>query len=238
MATRSGAEARRDERVREPGSRGTLDVEPDGQPARLGQPADELLGHVRRQRARRVVDDDPRRAELGQVARLLDERLDAAVAPRAVDEARVERATGSDDRLTGLAQVRDVVQRVVQAEDVDAVRGRRRDEAPHDIGADGLRADEEPAAQRDPERRRRARVERADALPRALDATPHRRVEAAAARDLEAREPARSRIDAIRSTSPVGTLPASGSCESSRIVVSTSCGIQPGTLASEVALQG
>ena len=37
-------------------------------------------------------------------------------------------------------------------------------------------------------------------------------------------KPAPSRISAIRSTSPVGTRPASGSCESRRIVVSTSCG--------------
>src|SRR5262245_55983923 len=36
--------------------------------------------------------------------------------------------------------------------------------------------------------------------------------------------PAPSRISATRSTSAVGSLPASGSCESSRIVVSTSLG--------------
>jgi hypothetical protein len=41
-------------------------------------------------------------------------------------------------------------------------------------------------------------------------------------------KPAPSRISAMRSTSPVGTLPASGSCESSRIVVSTSFGISSG----------
>ncbi len=56
-------------------------------------------------------------------------------------------------------------------------------------GDDRLRADEEPSAQREPERRRRARVDRADPLPRALDASAHRRVEDAAARDLEAGEP-------------------------------------------------
>ena len=58
-----------------------------------------------------------------------------------------------------------------------------------DVGRDRARADEEAPAQRDPERRRRARVDRADPLPRALDAAPHRRVEDAAARDLEAGEP-------------------------------------------------
>ena len=58
---------------------------------------------------------------------------------------------------------------------------------------DRPRADEEPAAQRDAERRRRTRVDRADPLPRALDAPPHRRVEDAAARDLEAGEARRRR---------------------------------------------
>ena len=52
----------------------------------------------------------------------------------------------------------------------------------------GPRADEEAAAQRQSERCRRPGLERANALPRALDASPHRRVEHAAARDLEAGE--------------------------------------------------
>ena len=55
--------------------------------------------------------------------------------------------------------------------------------------ADRTRADEEASAQRDPERRRDAGLDRADPLPRTLDATPHRGVEDAAAGDLEAREP-------------------------------------------------
>src|SRR6185503_7076357 len=67
--------------------------------------------------------------------------------------------------------------------------GGARYEATHDDRVDALRADEEPAAQREPERRRRARVDRTDPLPGALDAPPHRRVEDAAARDLEAGEP-------------------------------------------------
>ncbi len=96
---------------------------------------------------------------------------------------------------------------------------------------DGPRADEEPAAERDAERRRRARVERADPLPRALDAAPDGRVEDAAARDLEARE-----AGAVEDLGDAEHLagrdrPASGSCESSRIVVSTSCGTGCSTLA-------
>jgi hypothetical protein len=63
------------------------------------------------------------------------------------------------------------------------------DEAPHDVAADRPRTDEEAAAERDPEWCLDPRLDRADALPRALDAPAHGRVEDAAARHLEAREP-------------------------------------------------
>ena len=101
----------------------------------------------------------------------------------------MELAARADDRLARLAQVRDVVQRVVEPEDVDPVLRRAGDEAADDVGRDRLGADEEAPAQRDPERCRRARVDRADPLPGALDAAPHGGVEHAAARHLEAREP-------------------------------------------------
>ena len=65
----------------------------------------------------------------------------------------------------------------------------RRDEAAGEVGVDRPRADEEAAAQREAERRLDARLERADPLPRALDAALDRRVEVASARDLEVREP-------------------------------------------------
>ena len=97
-------------------------------------------------------------------------------------------ATGADDRLAGLAEVRDVVQRVVQPEDLDPVLRRARDEPAHDVGRDRLRADEEPPSERDPERRRRACVDRADPLPGTLDPASDRGVEDPAARDLEAAE--------------------------------------------------
>ena len=128
------------------------------------------------------------RAELGQPLRALDQRVDLARRPGAVDEARLEVALGRDDRLGRLAEVRHVVQRVVQAEDVDAVLGGGRDEPAREVGVDRARADEEAAAEREPERRLRARLQRADPLPRALEAALDRRVEAAAARDLEVRE--------------------------------------------------
>ena len=73
----------------------------------------------------------------------------------------------------------------MEPEDVDPVLGRRGHEAAHEVAVDRPRADEEAAAQREPERRLRARLERADPLPRALDAAPHGAVEDAAARDLE-----------------------------------------------------
>ena len=134
------------------------------------------------------MEEDAHGAELGQHPRALDQRLDLAGAAGAVDEAGLEVALRGDDRLGRLAEVRDVVQRVVEPEDVDAVLGGGGDEAAREVGVDGPRADEEAAAQREPERRLDARLERADPLPRALDAALDRRVEAAAARDLEVRE--------------------------------------------------
>ena len=200
-----------------------LAVDADGQPARLADALDQLGCAVRAERAGRVVDDDARSAELGQLARLLDERVDLARDARAVDEPRLELALRLGDRLGGLAQVRDVVERVVQPEDVDPVLRRRGDEPPRELAADRPRADEEAAAQRQPERRLDARLDRADALPRALDAAPDGAVEDAAARDLEVARSRRGRGSRRgSSSSAVGTRPASGSCPSSRIVVSAS----------------
>ena len=172
----------------EPGAGRALAVQPDRKAARLGDPGDQALDQVWRERARRVVDDHPRGPEVGQLPRLLDERLGLAAAARAVDEPRVERLPGARDRLARLAEVRDVVQRIVEPEDVDAVLGGTRDKAANDVAAHRSRADEEATAEGDSERRRRPRLERADALPRRLDATANSSVEDAAPRDLEARE--------------------------------------------------
>ena len=166
---RAPPRARRRARCRpRPGSRGR----PAGRSPRASAPTSSLRA-LRLQRAGRVVEEHARGAELGQLARLLDERLRLARVAGAVDEAGVELAAGGGDRLAGLAQVRDVVQRVVQAEDVDPALGRGGDEAAHEVAADRPRADEEAAAQRHRERRLRARLERADPLPRALDAAAH-----------------------------------------------------------------
>ena len=183
-----GADARRDDGVEEPRAGRALDEQPDGEARRLPDALDELLGEVRQQRVGRVVDDHAGRAERGNLLRPLDERVDLAGAAGAVDEADVELLARRDDRLAGLDQVRDVVERVVEPEDVDPVVGRAGDEPAHDVGGDRARADEEATAQGEAERCRRARVDRADPLPGALDGAAHGRVEDAAARDLEVRE--------------------------------------------------
>ena len=126
--------------------------------------------------------------ELRQLPCLVDERVGLVRSTGAVDEPGVERAAGARDRRTCLAQVGDVVQRVVEPEDLDAVLGGTGDETPDDVPADRPRPDEEAAAQRDSERCRDTGLDRPDPLPRALDPPAHGRVEDATARDLEARE--------------------------------------------------
>ena len=144
---------------------------------------------------------------------------------RAVDEAGVELALGGGDRLARLAQIRDVVQRVVQAKDVDAALGRGSDEAADEVAADRPGADEEAAAQRERERRLRPRPERADPLPRALDPAldaPTRSSRRPIPRGR--RSPPRRGSRRGRAARTSARRPASGSCPSSRIVVSTSAG--------------
>ena len=61
-----GADPRRDERVGERRARRGLDVEADGQPARLAEALDELLRDVREQRPGRIVEEHARSAELAE----------------------------------------------------------------------------------------------------------------------------------------------------------------------------
>ena len=140
---------------------------------------------MRLEPATRVVHERPGRTDVRQLLRLLDELVHRGRVAGAVDEAGVELLARIDDRLAGLPQVRDVVERVVEPEDVDPVLGRRGDEPAHEVGADRAGADEETAAERDPERRRRPRLQRADPLPGALDAAADGRVEDAAAGHLQ-----------------------------------------------------
>ena len=168
---------------------GALAVQSDRQPARLAHSLDELAHAVRVERARRVVDQDPRGAELGQTAGLRDERVGLARGAGAVDEPRVELALGGGDRLAGLAEIGDVVQGVVEAEDVDPALCRGLDEPADEVRPDRPGADQEAAAEGERKRGLRPGAQRADPLPWALDAALDRRVEATAARDLEVGEP-------------------------------------------------
>ena len=92
---------------------------------------------MREQRVRLVVHDHPGGAELGQLLRPLDERVDLPLPTDAEEEPRVELLSGRDDRLTRLAKVGDVVERVVEAKHVDPVLGRAGDEAAQDVGETG-----------------------------------------------------------------------------------------------------
>ena len=183
-----GSRLDRSQRRRDPQTGRALHVETHREPAHLADPRNELLGLVREQRTRGIVDDDTSRAELRELPRLVDERVGLVGATRAVDEARMERASGGGDRRARLAQVGDVVQRVVEPEHLDAVLRGAGDEAADDVPADRARSDQEAPAQRDSERCRDAGLDRPDPLPRALDPPAHGRVEDAAPRDLEARE--------------------------------------------------
>ena len=172
----------------QPASGRPLAIEADGQAASFGERRDELVRPVRLERSGWIVEEHARGSELGQPLRLLDERPRLAALARAVDQARVELTLRRDDRLARLTQVRDVVERILEPEDVDAALGRAGDESPREVAADGARADEEAAAERHPERCLRAGFQSADPLPGALDAAPDRRVEDTTSGNLEIRE--------------------------------------------------
>ena len=216
-----GAGARGLERVGEAAAARSLAVEADGQARGLLDPSDELGGLVWLEPAARIVHERTGCLDVGQLLRLLDELVHRARVAGAVHEPGVELLARVDDRLTGVAEVRDVVERVVQAEDVDAVLGGRGDEPAHEVRSHRARADEEAAAQRQPERRASSGPSEPGFAPTgsrrprltAVSKTPPPEISRQA-------KPALSSTSAIPSSSPVGTLPASGSCESRRIVVS------------------
>jgi hypothetical protein len=82
------------------------------------------------------MQEDPGCSEVGQLLRLFDERLRLSASTGAVDEARVELAVGRDDRFAGLAQVRDVVEGILEPEDVDSALGCARHETTREVAAD------------------------------------------------------------------------------------------------------
>ena len=189
QAMRSAPGPRRLDRRRERGPARALAVEADREAARIGYALDELPCLARVQRAGRVVDEDARRLQLAERCGALEQDVGRVGRARAVDEADRELLAARVDGVRRLAEVPEVVQRIVQAEDVDAVVGRALDEPPDEVARHGPGADEKPSAERDPEGRGAARAKGPDPLPGTLDAPAHRRVEAAAAGHLERGEP-------------------------------------------------
>ena len=167
----------------------SLAVETDRQTARLADPPDENARATRIEGAGRVVHQCPRSAELVQVMSALEE--DVAFVPRAgaVHEPDCKLFPGAANGLGSVHEVFEVVQRVVDPENVDAALGSAVDEAPNEISRDGPRPDQEPPAKRNPERCLTPRFQSSDSLPGAFDPAAHGRVEAAAAGDLQVREP-------------------------------------------------
>ncbi len=127
-------------------------------------------------------------AELRQASRVLDQQVRVLGACRAVHEPRVELAARGGDGGRRLPKVRDVVERIVETEDVDAAFGGAGHEALGKVDVDRPGADEEATAQCHGKRCLRSRMDRTDPLPRTLYAAPYGGVEATAARHLEVRE--------------------------------------------------
>ncbi len=161
-----------------------LRVEADGHAGGRDQPADQLARTCGVERAGRVLQQDAVGAHVGQAAGVLQQVV-VTLGAVGVDEARVEAGARLAHGRRRHGEVVDVVERVVHAEDVDARLGRAQHEAAHEIVRGGTAADQERPAQRHGERGARAPAHRADALPRALEATLDGGREAAAARDLE-----------------------------------------------------
>ena len=134
---RLGAVAGGLDRHRQRLAAGALAVEAGGHARGLGQALDDAARRAGVERAGRVVQQHALGAELGQAAGLLDHALEVAHLARE-GQAAVEPPARLAHGGGGRGQVLDVVQRVVQAEDVDAALGRRQDEAAHQVVGDGL----------------------------------------------------------------------------------------------------
>jgi hypothetical protein len=163
---------------------GSLAVDAYREAARLAEADYELPRAMGLEGAGRIVEKHTRRAEVPQLAGLLHQRVVLARSARAVHEPGLELAAGRGHGVRRLSKIRDVVQRIVEAEHVDAVLGGGRDETPDEVVVHRARAHEEPATQRQAERRLYVRLQRPDPLPRAFDAAADGAVEAAAAGDL------------------------------------------------------
>ena len=180
-----GARTRRLERGRERVATGSLAVDAHRQTGLLAEPRDQFVCSVRLERPGRVVQEHPHGAEIRQLARLCHQRVGLAGPARAVDEPCLELAACPRDRVRRFTKIRDVVERIVQPEDVDAVFGSRSDEPADEVVVDRARPDEQAAAKRQAEWSLDVRLQRADSLPGALDSSPDRTVEAATARNFQ-----------------------------------------------------
>src|SRR3954470_12855677 len=163
-------------------------MEPYGQAAGLADSLDELASLRRVEGTRWVVDQHPRGTEVVQMMGPVEQDFRLPAEARAVHEPDRQLLAGLADRLRGFPEVREVVQRIVDPEDVDPALGRARDEAADEIARERTGADEQTAAERHPERSGTAGLDGADALPGAFHSARDGRVEATAARDLEVRE--------------------------------------------------
>ena len=214
VGDRVGARARGLDRHGQRGAAGALHVEADGHARRLAQPRDEIADARRRRASRpgRAAARGRRRAPAGP--RALDQEVVAA-RPVGVDEAgvaggRPPRARRRPRPARSSASLSGSCRRKMSMPDSAAQRMKRRTRS----GAAGCDDDEERAAQRHRERRAgRALLDRADALPGALDAARDRGAEAAAAGDLE-RVVARAR----RARSATSSRPRGGHAALERLL--------------------
>ena len=180
-----GASTRSFEGGRERVTTGPLAVDAHRQTRLLAKPGDQLVRAVWLERPRRVVQQHANGAEIRQLARLRHQRVRLAGPAGAVDEPRLEFAACSCDCVRGLPQIRHVVERIVQPEDVDAVLGGGGDEPADEVVVDRPRPDEQATPHGQSERSLDVRLQGSDPLPGALDSPADRTVEAASARHLE-----------------------------------------------------
>ena len=130
-----------------------MTVELDGDRELALQTRDELLGVVRRQQGRHVLDAQRVGAHLDEPAGDLDVVIERVHRRDRVDDRRLKVLACLLDRRRRGLEVARVVQGIEDAEDVDAVLGRLGHEAPHDVVAVVPVADQVLTAQQHLERR-------------------------------------------------------------------------------------
>ena len=218
--------ARRLERERQGVPARALAVEAHREAGELAQLGDELARAVRLEQAGRVVEHDARGADLRHPLR----RLDQCVVPaRAVQQAGVELAA---------REVTTPRRRPCRLSASFSGSCRRNESIPLAAALAMKRRTRSSPTGRDPTRKRPRTASMSGVVVRALIArirshglsTPLRTAASNAPPPETSRKayPAPSRISASRSSSAVGIARASGSCESTRIEVSTSLGINAG----------